>query len=130
MVAARAGGRIVNIASTNGFVAEPDCASYNASKAAVFGLTQSMACDLAAFGITVNAIAPGWIRSPMSTPFLGNLGTQSQWPHLVGRVGEPGDVAGAVAWLVDPASEFVTGASIVVDGGQTAVQRIPERPGP
>jgi NAD(P)-dependent dehydrogenase (short-subunit alcohol dehydrogenase family) len=118
-------GRIVVISSTNGIVAEQSCTPYNTSKAALHGLTQSMAYDLAEYGITVNAVAPGWIRSPMSEPFLTEdilSGRHKVTP--VGRIGMPKDIADAVAWLVHPDSSYVTGAVIVIDGGQTAVQFI------
>ena len=67
------GGRIVNIASTNGQLSEAEFAHYNASKAALISLTKSMSVELAPFGILVNAVAPGWVLTPLSEPFVGTL---------------------------------------------------------
>lgn len=120
------GGRIVNISSINGLGSEPACADYNASKAGLLGLTRSMAIDLASQGITANVIAPGWIRTPMSAPYLtDDVLSGKQTFNPVGRVGEPQDIGGAVAWLADPATSYVTGATIVIDGGQTAMLPMP-----
>lgn len=119
-------GRVVFVSSINGFSAEPDCADYNASKAGLHGLARSMAYDLAPHNITVNVVAPGWVRSPMSAPYLSDdVLSGKQRFNMVGRVGEPEDIAGAVAWLVDPASTYVTGTVIAVDGGQTAMLPMP-----
>ena len=119
-------GRIVIITSINGLAAEPACADYNASKAGLHGLMRSMACDLAQHGITVNAVAPGWVRSPMSAPYLTeDILTGRQRFNLVGRVGEPDDIGRAAAWLCAPETSYVTGAVLVVDGGQTAMLPMP-----
>ena len=126
MVRDGVGGRIVFVSSINGISSEPVCADYNASKSGLHGLARSMAYDLAPHGITVNVIAPGWVRSPMSAPYLSDdVLTGKQRFNMVGRVGEPEDIAGAVAWLVHPASTYVTGAVIAVDGGQTAMLPMP-----
>ena len=126
MVRDGAHGRIVFVSSINGLSAEPDCADYNASKSGLHGLARSMAYDLAPHGITVNVVAPGWVRSPMSAPYLSEeILTGKQRFNMVGRVGEPEDIAGAVAWLVHPASTYVTGTVIAVDGGQTAMLPMP-----
>jgi NAD(P)-dependent dehydrogenase (short-subunit alcohol dehydrogenase family) len=126
MVGGARGGRIVNISSINGLASEPQCADYNASKAGLLGLTRSMAIDLAPHGITANVVAPGWIRSPMSAPYLTeDILSGRQTFNLVRRVGEPEDIGGAVTWLADPATSYVTGATIVVDGGQTAMLPMP-----
>lgn len=119
-------GRIVIITSINGLAAEPACADYNASKAGLHGLMRSMACDLAQHGITVNAVAPGWVRSSMSAPYLTeDILTGRQRFNLVGRVGEPEDIGRAAAWLCAPETSYVTGAVLVVDGGQTAMLPMP-----
>jgi NAD(P)-dependent dehydrogenase (short-subunit alcohol dehydrogenase family) len=126
MVADGTPGRIVIISSINGLAAEPDCADYNTSKAGLHGLVQSIAYDLSPHGITANVIAPGWVRTPMSAPYLSDdILSGRQRFNMAGRVGEPADIAGAVAWLVDPATSYVTGTVIPVDGGQTAMLPMP-----
>jgi NAD(P)-dependent dehydrogenase (short-subunit alcohol dehydrogenase family) len=126
MVQDGVGGRIVFVSSINGMAAEPMCADYNASKSGLHGLARSMAYDLAPHGITVNVVAPGWVRSPMSAPYLSDdILSGRQRFNMVGRVGEPEDIAGAVAWLAHPASTYVTGALVPVDGGQTAMLPMP-----
>lgn len=118
-MAATGGGSIVVVASTNSFVAEPHMAAYNASKAALVSLARSMAVDLAADGIRVNAVAPGTIVSEITRPMLeAGFGFGSV---PLGRIGEPLDVAWPVLWLASREAAYVTGATIVVDGGQTAV---------
>jgi NAD(P)-dependent dehydrogenase (short-subunit alcohol dehydrogenase family) len=130
MVRAGRGGRIVYISSINGLAAEPESVDYSASKAGIHLLARGMACDLADDGITVNVIAPGWVRSPMSAPYLSDdvlSGVQRFNP--VGRVGEPEDIGNAVAWLLREQSSYVTGAVIPVDGGQSAVLPMPSTVG-
>jgi NAD(P)-dependent dehydrogenase (short-subunit alcohol dehydrogenase family) len=126
MVEQGRGGRIVNVSSINALASEPDCSDYNASKGGLNALTRSMAFDLGRFGITVNVIAPGWVRSPMSAPYLSEeILTGKQVMNLVRRVGEPEDIGTTVVWLADPGSSYVTGATIVVDGGQSAMLPMP-----
>ena len=117
------GGSIVVVASTNSFVAEPAMAAYNASKAALVGLARSMAIDLAAVGIRVNVVAPGTIVSEITRPMI-EAGFQFGSVPL-GRIGEPLDVAGPVLWLASDEASYVTGATIVVDGGQIAINGEP-----
>jgi NAD(P)-dependent dehydrogenase (short-subunit alcohol dehydrogenase family) len=126
MVADKAAGRLVFISSINGLASEPNCCDYNTSKAGVHGFARSIAYDLAPHAITVNVVAPGWVRSPMSAPYLSeDVLTGRQRFNMTGRVGEPEDIAGAVAWLVDPSSSYVTGTVIPVDGGQAAMLPMP-----
>jgi len=126
MVADGTAGRIIFISSINGISSEPNCSDYNTSKAGLHGLARSIAYDLAPHGITVNVVAPGWVRSPMSQPYLSeDVLAGRQRFNMTGRVGEPEDIAGAVAWLADPSSSYVTGTVIPVDGGQAAMLPMP-----
>jgi NAD(P)-dependent dehydrogenase (short-subunit alcohol dehydrogenase family) len=122
MVAA-GGGSIVVVASTNSFVAEPEMAAYNASKAALVGLARSMAIDLASKEIRVNVVAPGTIVSEITRPMLDAGFGFGSVP--LGRIGEPVDVAWPVLWLASDEAAYVTGATIVVDGGQIAINGEP-----
>ena len=116
-------GRIVNISSMAGVVAVPRSAAYAASKAAVIALTRSMALDVAAWGITVNAICPGAVgtsRAILSEdPDLDVEAELDRRGHNipVGRVGRPEDIAAAVAYLVEAGADFMTGQILVLDGG-------------
>ena len=113
------GGSIVVVGSTNSFVAEPHMAAYNASKAALVLLVQSMAIDLAAARIRANLVAPGTIVSEITKPMLAAGFGFGSVP--LGRIGEPIDVAWPVLWLASDEAAYVTGATIVVDGGQIAL---------
>ena len=93
------GGRIVNIASTNGQLSEAEFAHYNASKAAIISLTKSMSVELAPLGILVNAVAPGWVLTPLSEPFVGTLTEDSlgqDQPAAARRPGRGGRRRGLV----------------------------------
>ncbi len=119
MVARGRGGAIVVIASTNSFVAEPDMAAYNASKAALPLLVQSMAIELAAHGIRVNALAPGTIESEMTRPMVeGGYGFGA---IPLGRLGTAEEVAWPALFLASREAAYITGATLVVDGGQLAL---------
>ena len=116
------GGRIVNIASTNGQLSEAEFAHYNASKAAIISLTKSMSLELAPLGILVNAVAPGWVLTPLSEPFVGTL-TEDSLARIspLRRVGLAAEVAGAVSFLCGKDATYVTGVTVNVDGGLTAM---------
>jgi NAD(P)-dependent dehydrogenase (short-subunit alcohol dehydrogenase family) len=125
MVNQGGGGRIINITSTAALASVPHEAAYDTSKGAVQSLTRAVALDLAPYGITVNAIAPGWIETPMLPPairdeFVGVI-------NPLRRFGRPADIAGAAAWLADSESGYVTGSTIVVDGGQLAALGFAQR---
>jgi 3-oxoacyl-[acyl-carrier protein] reductase len=108
-------GRIINITSVVGLVGNPGQANYSAAKAGVIGFTRSTAAEFASRGITVNAVAPGFIATDMTSEL-------NQEPILaaipLGRMGQPEEVAGAVRFLAaDPASAYITGQVLQVDGG-------------
>ncbi|MCP9847208.1 3-oxoacyl-[acyl-carrier-protein] reductase [Synechococcus sp. Lug-A] len=108
-------GRIINITSVVGLVGNPGQANYSAAKAGVIGFTRSTAAEFASRGITVNAVAPGFIATDMTSEL-------NQEPILaaipLGRMGQPEEVAGAVRFLAaDPAAAYITGQVLQVDGG-------------
>lgn len=116
------GGRIVNIASTNGQMSEAEFAHYNASKAAIISLTKSMAVELAPLGILVNAVAPGWVLTPLSEPFVATLDEEALGRiSPLRRVGTAAEVAGAVSFLCGPDAGYITGSTVNVDGGLIAM---------
>lgn len=121
---ANGGGAIVNIASMSGVVSnhpQPQ-AAYNASKAGVIMLTKSLAGEWAARGVRVNAISPGYT----STPLLEQVKAQNpEWARIwddstpMGRAAQPSEIADVVVFLLSPASSYMTGSNVVVDGGYT-----------
>jgi meso-butanediol dehydrogenase/(S,S)-butanediol dehydrogenase/diacetyl reductase len=115
-------GHIVNFASQAALVALPHQGAYTASKGAVMSLTRSLAIDWAHHGITVNAIAPTFIWTPMSAPMLeiDEVRAASERRIPLGRLGQPRDVAGVAVFLASEAAAFITGQTIPVDGGWTA----------
>ena len=113
-------GRIVNMASTNGLVAEAQLAHYNASKFGVVGLTMTMAIELAPYNIRVNSVCPGLIRTRLTRTIVDDPEWRAEYMDLIplNRPGEPEEVASAVAYLASTDSGYITGHQLVVDGGQ------------
>lgn len=122
------GGRIVQVASVQGFVASGRCGAYNAAKGALIALTKSMAVELGPHGVLVNAVAPGFLRTPMSVVDGVDETTTPEfrdWYLARGRIplrraGEPEDVAGTILFLCSDLCRWMTGEVLVVDGGMTA----------
>lgn len=126
LVAEKRGGSIVITSSTNGFQAEADSCAYDASKGALVMLTKSLAVSLADHGIRVNGIAPGLIKTPLTSQWMESR-DRSLLDHyekkiLLRRVGMPEDVTGAAVFLCSPAASYITGEIIVIDGGLTSCQ--------
>jgi meso-butanediol dehydrogenase/(S,S)-butanediol dehydrogenase/diacetyl reductase len=122
------GGKIISAASQAGHVGNPGIALYSATKFAVRGLTQTAARDLAQYGITVNTYAPGIVKTPMMETLAKQTAESAGKPEEWGwaqftdgitldRLSEASDVAGVIAFLAGPDSNYITGQSILVDGG-------------
>lgn len=116
-------GAIVNTASAAGVLGFPNVPEYVASKHGVVGLTRAAAVDYSAAKVRVNAVLPGGTMTPMlAEAMLDPVRRRAaEASHPIGRMGEPGEIAEAVAWLLSDAASFVTGAALAVDGGMTCV---------
>ncbi|MDZ8107026.1 MAG: SDR family oxidoreductase [Nostoc sp. DedQUE12a] len=116
------GGAIVNTSSGAGVIGIKGKAAYTAAKHGVIGLTKSAALDYASQNIRVNAVAPGYIDTPMMDRFTGGTAEgrkQVISEEPIGRMGQPEEIANAVVWLCSDAAAFIVGHALVVDGGQT-----------
>jgi 3-oxoacyl-[acyl-carrier protein] reductase len=112
------GGSIVYVSSINGERGKFGQTAYAASKAGLHGLARSLAREVGAFGIRVNVVAPGMIRTPMTAQLPDHVQEAARAESCLDRIGEPGDVASVIAFLVSSAARHVTGQVLRVDGGQ------------
>ncbi len=112
-------GRIVNIASTSGLVGNAGQANYAAAKSGLVGMTRSVARELGGKGVTANVVAPGFINTDMTGDLPEDVMNSIQSMVQVGRLGEPEDIAAAVAYTTSDDAGFLTGQVITVDGGMT-----------
>jgi NAD(P)-dependent dehydrogenase (short-subunit alcohol dehydrogenase family) len=120
---AKQSGSIVNIASMYSTFGAGDRPAYAASKGAIVQLTKSLAQSYAPDGVRVNAVAPGWIDTPLLAPLKADTSIASQILARtpLGRFGEPAEIAKAIAFLASPLASFITGATVPVDGGYLTV---------
>jgi NAD(P)-dependent dehydrogenase (short-subunit alcohol dehydrogenase family) len=117
------GGVIVNTGSVSGLIGSPGFSAYTAAKHGVVGLTKTVALEYAKSGIRVNAVCPGGIRTEMLEQIIKMVPESEQAykdAHPIGRMGRAEEVAEAVIWLCSDAASFMTGSSLVIDGGYTA----------
>jgi NAD(P)-dependent dehydrogenase (short-subunit alcohol dehydrogenase family) len=122
MLAANKKGAIVNIASVLGFGVSKGVAAYAVAKAAVVQVTKALAVELAFKGVRVNAIAPGWFVTEINDKYLtGETGDALKRAIPMGRFGKDGDLDGALLLLASDAGSYISGATIVVDGGQVVM---------
>ena len=119
LMRARRRGAIVNIASINGLRGKFGQANYAASKGGLIAFTRAVAKELARERVRVNAVAPGFIDTPMTRALPEPVLAQARAEAVLGRLGDPADIAHAVAFLVSPLASHITGQVLVVDGGQT-----------
>ncbi len=127
MISQHKRGKIVNIASLAAFFVMPNLSAYSVSKAGIASITKSLAIEWAKYGINVNAVAPTFVRTPMTEGLLSDNAAQQVYIKRMplGRLGTPEDIAGAVIFLASPASNMITGQILPVDGGWLAGEILP-----
>jgi NAD(P)-dependent dehydrogenase (short-subunit alcohol dehydrogenase family) len=119
MLSQDGGGAIVNMSSVTGLVGSAGAAAYSASKHGVIGLTQTAALETAKAGIRINAVCPGFTETPMADRLFRAPGVHKYIVscHPIGRLGRPAEIAEAVVWMCSERASFMTGQSLVIDGG-------------
>jgi NAD(P)-dependent dehydrogenase (short-subunit alcohol dehydrogenase family) len=118
----RGWGRIVNIGSVFGVVSREERGSYSASKFAIDGITAALAAEVAADGVLVNTVAPGFVDTELTRRVLGDEGIARLVERVpMRRLGQPEEIAALVAWLAGPENTFVSGQRVIADGGFTRV---------
>ncbi len=117
-------GSIVVTASTNSFDGEGELTAYNATKAGLLGIVHTAANELGPYGVRVNAVCPGLIRTRITAKHFGDPSILKDYFRQIplGRGGEPEEVAAAIAFLASDDASFITGTTLVVDGGQMATK--------
>jgi 3-oxoacyl-[acyl-carrier protein] reductase len=124
MLAAGQRGAIVNIASVLGISADKGVVAYATAKAGVIQLTKALALELSFKGIRVNAIAPGWIVTDINADFLAGAGASMKRQIPMGRFGDVSDLDGPLLLLASDAGRYMTGTTVVTDGGQVAALHV------
>jgi len=119
---ARGSGSVINMSSVAGLHGAPGLSYYSAAKHAVIGLTKTLAIEWGGAGVRVNAICPGWVRTELNKPFWSDPVAAASFVEQqpIKRWGDPEEIAAAAVWLACDASSYVTGSSIVIDGGALA----------
>ena len=124
-------GTIVNVGSIEGLGNNPRHPAYGASKAGLHGLTRAVAVDHGSDGVRCNAVAPGWIDTPLNEDFIASLAESAAFRaniggiHPLGRTGAPQEVAELICWLASDAASFVTGQVWTIDGGRMSKLSLP-----
>jgi len=112
-------GRIINISSVNGQQGAFGQTNYSAAKAGMHGFTKALALEMARHGVTVNTVSPGYVRTKMVEAVPSDVMNDKILPQIpMGRLGEPDEIAGLVAYIVSEDAGFMTGANLAINGGQ------------